>query len=144
MVSQRLRGRIREFLDRFGDDYDLVEGVSVERGEQVLAEYLRALLSLSEEARRRIIGVLEDSIATNGDHGRLDSWRKAAIGMAKLLEATHEEAVDRREAADVIVRVSRWYHDDNNIYRRFVPAARVVVEVVWGRIEPLYEGSLRH
>ena len=44
-------------------------------------------------------------------------------------------------AADVVVRVSRWYHTNPEcgLWKRFIPYARSVVELVWENIELLYD-----
>lgn len=97
------------------------------------------IVQLSEQAREDILSRLEASWRNNQDHRHIRRWGRAAIGVAEyLLRPTSLDEANKEYAADVIVRISRWYHTDTNLWIRFQPDAQYIVEQIWGDIKDLY------
>jgi hypothetical protein len=46
-------------------------------------------------------------------------------------------ATELQHAIDVVVRISRWYHTDCNLWNRFQPCAERAVQLLWGEMEVL-------
>lgn len=144
IVGEPLKSRIERFLLNVGEPYMKVENVSMEQRIYVEEHYIHTIISLPDNVKTRILQFLEDSWNRNTNHGNVRRWGRAARGVAEyLLMPIEMDQVKPGVAADVVVRVSRWYHTNRNcgFWKRFIPYASHVVELAWGDIEQLYNGS---
>jgi hypothetical protein len=143
IVCDPLKSRIERFLRNFSGAYDKCENVSEEKKLYIEKNYIPQVISLDNDTRNKIMQVLEDSWNKNQDHGNLYKWCGAARGIAEfLLRPIEMDQVQLDMAVDVVVRISRWYHTNENVglWKRFVPYASDVVKLAWGDIEKLYDG----
>jgi len=137
-----LKSRIERFLQHFSKPYRKVENVSLEKTNYVQKYYVPTIIGLPDNSKMKIMKVLEESCYDNQDHGNVERWGGATIGIAEyLLMPIEMEQVQPDVAADVVVRVSRWYHTNRKcgLWKRFIPYASHVVELAWGDIEQLYD-----
>ena len=140
MVAETVRRRIEDFVRVVGEPYELVEGVSDEGVRAVQHQSLRAALACDLPTRERVLDMLEISWRENQNHGRIRDWGRLACGIAiYLLVATEENEAELIPAADVIVRLSRWRHNDGTgFFVRFVPYAHQIVGLLFRDIGDLY------
>jgi len=142
IVGEPLKSRIERFFRNFSEPYKKCENVSMEKRIYVEKRYIPTIIHLGDDAKTRIMQVLEESWYENQDHGNVEKWGGAARGIAEYLLMPKEmDQVQLDVAADVVVRVSRWYHTNSEcgLWKRFIPYARRVVELVWGDMELLYD-----
>lgn len=142
IVGEPLKSRIERFFRNFSEPYKKCENVSMEKRIYVEKRYIPTIIHLGDDAKTRIMQVLEESWYENQDHGNVEKWGGAARGIAEyLLMPIEMDQVQLDVAADVVVRVSRWYHTNSEcgLWKRFIPYARRVVELVWGDMELLYD-----
>ena len=142
IVGEPLRSRIERFLQNFSGPYKKVENVSMEKRIYVEKRYIPTIIHLGDDAKTRTMQVLEESWYENQDHGNVEKWGGAVRGIAEyLLMPIEMDQVQLDVAADVVVRISRWYHTNSEcgLWKRFIPYASHVVELVWGDIEQLYD-----
>lgn len=140
MVGPELRFDIQRFID----EVDELVGVDVEKvtpaiQTRVTRNYLPQALACNEQVRH---GVLQELVAAwrdNEDHGNRRRFGRATVNLAHFCLSRTDlrdfSGQELRHAVDSIVRISRWYHTDNNLWIRFRPYARQVVEHLWGGIE---------
>ena len=141
IVGEPLRTRIEDFLRHVGEPYIKVENVSDEQMEYIKEHYIPRIIGLSENVKMSIMQILEDSWNSNRNHGNVRRWIRAAIGIAKYLLMPidmNQGQVD--VAADVVVRVSRWYQTNEKcgLWKAFLPYVYDIVELAWGDMEELY------
>jgi len=142
IVGEPLKSRIERFLRNFSEPYKKVENVSMEKRIYVEKRYIPTIIHLGDDAKTRIMQVLEESWYENQNHGNVGKWGGAARGIAEyLLMPIEMDQVQLDVAADVVVRVSRWYHTNSEcgLWKRFIPYASDVVELAWRDIEQLYD-----
>jgi len=142
IVDEPLKSRIERFLRNVGEPYIKVENVSMEQRIYVKEHYIHTIISLPDNVKMRILQFLEDSWNRNRNHGNVRRWGRAARGIAEyLLMPIEMDQVQPDVAADVVVRVSRWYHTNRKceLWKRFIPYVSHVVELAWGDIEQLYD-----
>lgn len=142
IVGEPLKSRIERFLQHVSEPYIKVESVSMEKRIYVEEHYIPTIISLVDDAKMEIMQVLEESWDGNQNHGLVRWWGRAARGIAEyLLMPIEMDQVQPDVAADVVVRVSRWYHTNRKcgLWKRFIPYASDVVELAWGDIEQLYD-----
>ncbi len=142
IVGEPLKSRIERFLRNFSEPYKKVENVSMEKRIYVENHYVPTIIGLVDDAKMEIMQVLEESWYENQDHGNVKKWGGAARGIAEYLLMPKEmDQVQLDVAADVVVRVSRWYHTNREcgLWKRFISYASLVVELVWEDIELLYD-----
>ena len=146
IVGEPLKSRIERFLQHVSEPYIKVENVSMEKRIYVEKHYIPIIIGLPFDAKIEVMQVLEESwnarIRNGVVHGNARHWGRAARGIAKyLLMPIEMDQVQPDVAADVVVRVSRWYHTNRNcgLWKRFIPYASHVVELAWGDIEQLYD-----
>jgi len=154
MVSEALRNRIRNFVERWINEAQLhaghrrtnyIEVENVRNVDYVIDRYINSVLSLSEQSRDNLLDLINRSLDQNREHGFWERWLWACIGIAKyLLVHNDRNEVEDRKAADVIVRLSRWYHTRNNFWTRFKPTASEIVNIIWSDIENLYYMEIIH
>jgi len=116
--------------------------VSMEKRIYVEKHYIPTIIGLVDDAKMEIMQVLEESWDRNQNHGLVRWWGRAARGIAEyLLMPIEMDQVQLDIAADVVVRVSRWYHTNRKcgLWKRFIPYVSHVVELAWGDIEQLYD-----
>ncbi len=142
IVGEPLRFRIERFLQNFSEPYKKCQNVSMKKRIDVEKRYIPTIIHLVDDAKMEIMQVLEKSWYENQDHGNVQKWGGAARGIAEYLLMPKEmDQVQLDVAADVVVRVSRWYHTNSEcgLWKRFIPYASDVVELAWGDIEQLYD-----
>jgi len=142
IVGEPLKSRIERFLQNFSGPYKKVENVSMEKRIYVEKHYIPTIIGLVDDAKMEIMQVLEESWDRNQNHGLVRWWGRAARGIAEyLLMPIEMDQVQLDIAADVVVRVSRWYHTNRKcgLWKRFIPYVSHVVELAWGDIEQLYD-----
>jgi hypothetical protein len=124
----------------------LVEGVPAARVRSIVEQYAPPIVSLRESVKEELLAPLVRSWTDNQDHGKIRHWGRAASGIARyLLEPTWTEEVLPDPAADLVVRVSRWYHSEGRFWVRFQPYAETIVRAAWGDIDDLYRTvSVKH
>lgn len=146
IVDNPLRARIEAFVRDVGEhvdqNYELVERVTPEERDRIQQRgYIHRVISHPEYLKTEILEVLETSwnarLQNGTVHSKARHWGRAASGFAHhLLKPKKMDQVDIEAAADLIVRMSRWHHTRNcNVWIRFRPYARRVVELTWGDIE---------
>ncbi len=141
IVEEPLKSRIERFLQHVNEPYIKVENVSMEKRISVAKHYIPIIIGLPDDVKMEIMQVLEESWDKNQNHGNVRRWGRAARGIAEyLLMPIELDQVQLDVAADVVVRVSRWYHTNSEcgLWERFIPYASHVVELAWGDIEQLY------
>ncbi|GAK56028.1 hypothetical protein U27_02990 [Candidatus Vecturithrix granuli] len=146
MISEPLLSEIERFLQEADGRYKyrLAENVSSGQIEHVMNKYVPRIIEASQREKEMILNNLKRSLSENQDHKKLSDWKGAAMGTVQyLLLPTLIEEVNRIYATDVIVRLSRWYYTDSNVWKRFRPYAEYIVRTVWGgQIENLYYGNI--
>ncbi len=139
MVSVNLKRRIENFIESLRTFYDPVEHVNLNSVDFLFNRYTRNIIEIDDRTKDRIIDILEESIIGNEDHGKIASWRVLCLGILKLLNNDSlEEVKDKKEAVDIVVRITRWAYSTGNFWKRFTPFAREIVSIVWGDIGNLY------
>jgi hypothetical protein len=141
MPSGQLKKRLDEFIDKIGEPYKKVEDVPDEDIESIYERYVLPVMGLDESSRLKVLKVLEESRKLNLGHGKIRQWSRLCAGLAHLLKAQIDDPIDKEQAADIIVRLSRWHHSDGRFYQRFVPWAKEVTALLFGDIENLYYSS---
>lgn len=146
IVGEPLKSRIERFLRNFSEPYKKCENVSMKKRIYIEKHYIPTIIHLGDNAKTKIMQALEESwnarIRNGVVHGNAIRWGGAARGIAEYLLMPKEmDQVQLDVAADVVVRVSRWYHTNSKcgLWKRFIPYARRVVELVWGDMELLYD-----
>jgi len=141
IVGEPLKSKIERFLQHFSKPYKKVENVAMEKRIYVEKHYIPTIIGLPDNSKMKIMQVLEESWYDNQGHGNVERWGRAARGIAEyLLMPTEMDQVELDVAADVVVRVSRWYYTNSEcgLWKRFIPYASHIVGLVWGDIEQLY------
>ena len=138
MVSGELKKRIDGFIGRVNEPYMKVENVPFSDVEEIYDKYVIRIFELDDETREKVLDNMEDSWNENVGHSQIRKWGRACIGLAKLLREDNASPISRREAADIVVRISRWDHSSGVFYKDFVPFAKSIVSNIWGSIENLY------
>jgi len=149
MASEELKREIEDnFIDRWvraaqhssghsRTDYKEVE--NVRDIDYVINRYINSVINLTEQERHHLLDRMDQSLTQNHDHGFWERWLWACVGVARyLLKCNTRDEIERRKAADVIVRLSRWFYTNNNFWIRFRPTAREIVTTIWQNIENLY------
>ena len=142
IVGEPLKSKIERFLRHFSEPYKKVENVSMRKRGSIEESYIPTIIHLGDDTKTRIMQVLEKSWNDNQDHGNVEKWGGAARGIAEyLLMPIEIDQVQIDVAADVVVRLSRWYHTNSEcgLWKRFIPYASHVVKLTWGNIEQLYD-----
>jgi hypothetical protein len=142
IVGEPLKSRIERFLRNFSEPYKKVENVSMEKRIYVEKHYIPTIIGLVDDTKMEIMQILEESWDKNQNHGNVKRWGRAARGIVEYLLLPKEmNQVQLDVAADVVVRVSRWYHTNRKcgLWKRFIPYVSNVVELAWGDIEQLYD-----
>lgn len=85
-----------------------------------------------------IINILKKSLIEKTNHGKIAEWKQLCKGIIKLMEMGIYTDIDKNIAADIIVRISRWYYTVGNIWIGFTPYINKIVKIIWGDIENLY------
>ena len=138
MISEVLKKKIGDFIEVVNEPYVKVEKVSYEDIDRIFNNYISKILNLNETSRSQVFETLERSYRANSDNSKIRQWGRLCVGIADLLGKEESELVDKREAADIVVRLSRWYHTQGNFYLDFIPWAKKIVNLIWGGIENLY------
>ena len=132
-----------QFIQNVNEPYVKVEGVSENMANHIRQQYIPQIIGHSDDVKTKILSILEESWDRNRAHGNVRRWGRAARGIAEyLLMPTEIGEIQIDVAADVVVRISRWFHTtENNLWKRFTPYASQVVHLAWGHIEELYNIS---
>ena len=138
MISEALKEKINGFIKEIDEPYVKVEKVSYEDIDRIFNKYVLKILNLNEASRLQVFETTEKSYRANYDNSKIRQWGRLCVGIADLLGKEEPDWIDRREAADIIVRLSRWYHTQGNFYLDFIPWAKKIVNLMWGSIENLY------
>ena len=146
MVSNELLRTINDYKARIGEPFKITEEVIKHSGrDYVNALYLEALVTAPETTKAAILDrmyrgwtafaapVAATTWTCGGGGGRLLVWRPCAGSRASRGSAAGELGL----AADVIVRISRWFHSIRSRYGVMNPDATFVVQSIWGNIEDL-------
>jgi hypothetical protein len=142
IVGEPLKSRIERFLRNFSEPYKKCQNVSMKKRIYIEKHCIPTIIHLGDDAKMEIMQVLEKSWYDNQDHGNVQKWGGAARGIAEyLLMPIEMDQVHLDVAADVVVRVSRWYRTNSEcgLWKRFIPYASDVVESAWVDIEQLYD-----
>ena len=156
MVSKSLQDRINRLVQRIQDfaqgisaTYEAVEDATQAERNHIQSNYLPQVIALSEEDRIEILTLLEeqwsdvekeDGKITEGQRRHRMRWGKATLGFASyLLMPTEMKEVRTAYAVDMVIRISRWYHTNTNLFIRFRPVAQLTVSKAWGDIEGFRE-----
>jgi hypothetical protein len=125
MVSVQLRTRIGQFLMTVAEPYDLVENVDAVGQAFVHANYVSQPLALAEPMKEIVLTELENCWQAERRYHRIRDWGRAMIGFATLMafNQTAESNEYRAFVADIVVRISRWYHTTTGFYTRMQPYA---------------------
>ena len=138
MVGEPLKSKIEKFIANVNEPYKKVSGVSPEQERDVMDKYVPNIVCLDEDIKKDILLALEDGWNFNQDHSKVRSWGRLAVGIAEyLLYPSEIEEVQADIAVDVIARISRWFHSEDNLWSRFAFHADTVVKKAWGTIENL-------
>jgi len=146
MVDNPLKARIEAFVrnvrEHVDQNYVLVEAATRQERQRIQErDYTYRVVSHPGHLKTEILEVLEASwnarLRDGVVHSKARHWGRAASGFAHyLLKPIEMEQVNIDAAADLVIRMSRWYHTTNcNLWIRFKPYARRVVELTWGNIE---------
>ncbi len=138
MVSNALKQKIDDFINMVNEPYVKVESVSYEEIDKVYNKYVKKIFELSEETRFNVLETIEKSYKANYGHNKIRQWGRLCVGIASLLGKHEHDWIDRKEAVDIVVRLSRWYHTQGNFYLDFISWARKIARTLWGSIENLY------
>jgi len=137
MITKELKKEIDDFISKTGEPYKLAENVPFDDVENIYNKYIPDIAGLSNDQRKEILRILELSWKAYSEHGKIRQWLRLCVGIAKLLKIEDKAPVNKKEAADIIVRISRWYHS-SGFYEKFVPFAKKIVSIIWGSIDNLY------
>ena len=138
MISEDLKEKIKDFINEINEPYVKVEKVSYEDIDTIFNKYVLKIFNLDETSRLQIFETVKKSYKANYDNSKIRQWGRVCVGILKLLGAEESDLVDRREAADIVVKLSRWYHTEGNFYLDFIPWAKKIVNLMLGGIENLY------
>jgi hypothetical protein len=133
--------RIQRFIEGVGEPYISNQHISMVDMEYIEGRYFPAVINQRDETREAILTRLEHAWAENVSH-RNSQWVRSLarlmVGVADhLLRPTSLESIHRRDAVDVIVRLSRWHYTPSNFIRRYKPLISFIISQIWGEIEPL-------
>jgi len=147
MVSNELLRTLNDYKARIGEPFKITEEVIEDSGrDYVNTLYLDALVTAPETTKAAILDrMYRGWTAFAADRGRdnLDvrRWGRATVGMATVCRFTSVEEVraagELGLAADVIVRISRWFHSLGSRFSVRNPDATFVVQSVWGNAQDL-------
>jgi len=136
-------GRIDKFVASIGEKYARNEQVPREGVEYIEGRYLPAVVALSMDKRAELLTQLEASwLPHKGplNTNPIRSWGRVIMGVADyLLRPVTLEQVDRQNAADIVVRLARWYHTQGNQFQKRKPTISAIVKTFWGDIERLHD-----
>jgi hypothetical protein len=98
-------------------------------------------LALAEPVKGIVLTELEDCWQQEQGYHRIRDWGRAMIGFATLMafNQTAESNQYRAFVADIVVRISRWYHTTTGFYTPMQPYAASIVQHTWGTISDLFQ-----
>jgi hypothetical protein len=150
MISEDFMREVKAFIGLLGK---LELGYQLKYDEEikskVLDHYLPAAQAQTEEIKRRCLEIMKKSCVRNSDHAHIGKWKGALLNIIVfcIIPTTSFHEVEERQkkpydfykeaAISSVIRFSRWYHDDCNLWNRFKPYAEQIVELLWGDIEVL-------
>jgi hypothetical protein len=145
VVSAQFAVQIQSFVAEINEPYVCVEDVSDDGIRAIYDQSLRFAVSRDEQTKARVLELLQRSWRENKDHARRRDWGRLAVGICTyLLLPSRVDESAAAEGADVLVRLARWnYSTSQNIYARFIPFAREVVDELFGDIGNLYQAYSR-
>ena len=141
MVSDDLQNEIRAFISEVGEPLgvDVEDPIPSAVTARVQSYYLPLALAHDESVKREVLQELRAAWRENPNHGNRRRFGRAASNLAeyclKPTDMRELNATALPHAIDVVVRISGWYHTDSNLWLRFQPYARRVVQLLWGEIE---------
>ena len=138
MISSEFLEKLEEVMAQINEPYEKVERLKYDSVDVINETYVSKILLLNVEDRERILEIIKKSLSSNKSHGLIRKWSRAVKGLGILLKEDSSENIDPRLAADVVVRISRWSYSDR-FYAAFVPFAKKIVEIIWGRIDNLHK-----
>jgi len=138
MISENFKQEIDDYIIKTGEPYVKVEKVPYSEVDTIYDNYVEKLLELEEETRKKVLDVLKSSWKANSGHSKIRQWLRLCVGIANLLKLEKTDFVDKSEAVDIVVRISRWAHSSGGFYQDFIPYAKIIVNKIWGDIENLY------
>ena len=122
IADSTLEGRINEFVTSVAEKYARNEGVKSEGVEYIEGRYFPAVVALSMDKRSALLAQLEASWRPHKGRPNTNpirSWGRVIMGVADyLLRPVTLEQVDRQNAADIIVRLARWYHTPGSQFQQ--------------------------
>ena len=143
IADSTLEGRINEFVTSVAEKYARNEGVKSEGVEYIEGRYFPAVVALSMDKRSALLAQLEASWRPHKGRPNTNpirGWGRVIMGVADyLLRPVTLEQVDRQNAADIIVRLARWYHTPGSQFQQRKPTIRAIVKTIWGDIELLHK-----
>jgi hypothetical protein len=151
MVSDAQLQKVQQHIDQIDEPFKLTEQVITPSGrDYVLDKYLAPYLALSEAEKEPVIDRLFQGWLAWGrklgfDNREVRAWGRAVIGAEYIICFTGiDEVTDAGQldlAADVLVRISRWFQTRGPSWVQMRPHAEFLVQKVWGNIEDLRRTS---
>jgi hypothetical protein len=138
MISEDLLHRIDDLIEKAGQSYKKSQNVPFDEVDDLYKKYVVRILNLDEGERLQILEIMEKSFKANSYHAQFSKWAGLCVGLADLLKHDENDFYDKSEAADIIVRLSRWHHTGGAIYEDFVPYAKKITGFLYGGIENLF------
>jgi hypothetical protein len=145
MVSAELQAAVVSLWGIMDESYSMEQGVSPNEANYLDRTYIPEAIARTEDIKSTLVVTLVESIHSNNDHGHIRRWNRAACGVARfLLLPTEIREVNLEYARDVVVRISGWYYTHNNLWIRFLPTVRLVVQQLWGDIDRFRDEEDNH
>jgi hypothetical protein len=141
VTSVQLRTRIGQFLMTVNEPYDLVENVDAAGQISVHASCVSQPLALAEAVKGVVLTGLDNCWQQEQGYNRIRDWGRAMIGFATLMAFNQTSESNQYQAfvADIVVRISRWYHTTTGFYTPMQPYAASIVQHTWGTISDLFQ-----
>jgi hypothetical protein len=136
-----LRKKIVSLIKLIGEplSYKPVCKVNPAKEQLIKKDYLPRAVGLEDSIKDSVLDALIKSQTDNKDHSKIRHWGRCAAGIAVHLlwpdEVGSLSETDVKRAADVIARLSGWFHTEGGIWIQFQPTAEKVVELMWGSID---------
>jgi|GEM_PF-1674352 len=142
IINTTLEDRIGLFVSSVDEKYVRNEKVTWECVEYIEERYIPAVVALPMDKRSKLLLHLESSWRPHKGRTNTNpirSWGRVIMGVADyLLRPVTTEQVDWLNAADIIVRLARWYYTQGSQFQQRKPTIKTVVETIWGDIERLH------
>ena len=134
-----------EFVKLVGEPlpYKPVCGVNAAGIQHIERYYLPKVVTLPEATKEEVLSILETMQISYNDHSRIRQWGRCAAGIAVHLlwpnVVADVSSTDIEKAADVVARLSGWYHTEGGLFKKFKPTAENVGNLIWDGMEKLKE-----